>query len=79
MLKIRLTRTGAKHNPHYRVVVADSRAPRDGAIVANLGHYHPTANPAQLVIDQEQARQWLAKGAQPTDTVANLLKQQGIL
>jgi small subunit ribosomal protein S16 len=79
MLKIRLARTGKKNKAQYRVVVADARAPRDGAFVARLGYYDPTADPAVVVIDEEKARYWLGKGAQPTDTVGHLLKKQGVL
>lgn len=79
MLKIRLARVGAKHKPQYRVVVADSRAPRDGAFVERIGNYNPLPDPATVVIDAERARFWLQRGAQPTDTVAHLLRRQGIL
>ena len=79
MLKIRLSRVGAKHNPQYRVVVADSRAPRDGAFIDRLGHYNPIADPAIVVIDEEKALYWLRRGAQPTETVAHLLRRQGVL
>ena len=79
MLKIRLARTGKKNKAQYRVVVADARAPRDGAFVDRLGHYDPTGDPAIVVIDEEKARYWLGKGAQPTDTVGHLLKKQGVL
>ena len=79
MLKIRLARTGKKNIAQYRVVVADARAPRDGAFVDRLGHYDPTVDPAIVVIDEEKARYWLGKGAQPTDTVGHLLKKQGVL
>lgn len=77
-LRIRLKRTGRKKAPHYRVVVAESSSPRDGRFVANLGHYNPRSNPATVVIDQAQARTWLAKGATPTDTVQSLLKRAGV-
>ena len=79
MLKIRLARTGKTNKAQYRVVVADARAPRDGAFVDRLGHYDPTVDPAIVVIDEEKARYWLGKGAQPTDTVGHLLKKQGVL
>ena len=79
MLKIRLARTGSKNHPRYRIVVADARAPRDGAFVERLGHYNPTADPAVVVIDEEKARFWLARGAQPTETVGHLLRRQGVI
>ncbi len=75
MLKIRLRRTGAKKQPRYRVVVAESSAPRDGAYVEVLGWYNPQADPAQVVINTEKAAEWIQKGAQPSDRVAYLLKQ----
>jgi small subunit ribosomal protein S16 len=77
MLSIRLRRTGTTKRPYYRVVVADSRAWRDGAFVEVLGHYDPRRNPAVVKIDLERARHWIAKGAQPSDTVRSLLKRQG--
>jgi small subunit ribosomal protein S16 len=79
LVKIRLRRIGAKKNPSYRIVVADSRAPRDGAFIANIGHYNPLTNPATIVIDQEKALSWLKQGAQPTDTAARLLAKAGII
>jgi small subunit ribosomal protein S16 len=79
MLRIRLTRKGFRNQPHYRVVVADQRAPRDGAFVDIIGHYNPRTDPATLVINEEKARQWLTQGAQPSDAVAKLLRRQGIL
>jgi small subunit ribosomal protein S16 len=78
VLKIRLRRTGAKKQPRYRVVVAESNAPRDGAFVEILGWYNPQADPAQVVINTEKAAQWLERGAQPSDRVAYLLKQAGL-
>ena len=75
MLGIHLRRTGAKKDPHYRVVVADSRAARDGAFVEILGHYHPRYQPAKVVLDVQKTKDWIAKGAQPSDTVKSLLKQ----
>jgi small subunit ribosomal protein S16 len=78
LLKIRLRRTGAKKRPSYRVVVADARAPRDGAFVEILGHYNPLTEPATIVINEERARHWLQHGAQPTDTVVRLLQRAGI-
>ena len=78
MLKIRLRRTGAKKQPRYRVVVAESSAPRDGAYVEVLGWYNPQADPAQVVINTEKAAHWIERGAQPSDRVAYLLKQAGL-
>lgn len=79
MLKIRLRRMGAKKQPFYRIIVADSRAPRDGAFVEELGYYNPTTEPAELKIDNERAQQWMKNGAQPTDTVRGLLKKAGAI
>ncbi len=79
MLKIRLRRVGSKQNPKYRVVVADSRSPRDGRFVENIGHYDPIPDPPALTIDEEKALGWLRKGAKPTDSVAKLLKRSGTL
>ena len=79
MVKIRLRRIGAKKSPSYRIVVADSRAPRDGAFLANIGHYNPLTDPETIVIDQEKAQKWLKSGAQPTDTAARLLAKAGII
>ena len=79
MVKIRLRRTGKKKQPSYRVVVADSRAPRDGAFIENLGHYNPLTEPPTIVIDEEKTLKWLRQGAQPTETVASLLRKLGIL
>lgn len=76
-VKIRLKRIGAKKNPFYRVVVADSRFPRDGRFIEEIGTYDPIANPAKINIDVEKAQQWLKNGAQPTDTVKSLLKKAG--
>jgi small subunit ribosomal protein S16 len=78
-VKIRLKRMGAKKSPFYRVVVADSRSPRDGRFIENLGHYDSTCEPAVINIDEDKAIAWLQKGAQPTDTVKNLLQKAGIL
>jgi len=75
MLKIRLRRMGAKKAPFYRIVVADSRAPRDGAFVEELGYYNPIKDPIELKIDTERAAEWMRKGAQPTDTVRALLRK----
>lgn len=74
MVKIRLRRMGAKKAPFYRVVVADSRYPRDGRFVEEIGYYDPTKEPSVVSIDKEKADKWLANGAQPTDTVKKLLK-----
>lgn len=74
MVKIRLRRIGAKKAPFYRVVVADSRYPRDGRFIEEIGYYDPTKEPSVVSIDKEKADKWLANGAQPTDTVKKLLK-----
>lgn len=79
MLKIRLTRLGAKKAPFYRVVVADSKAPREGRPVDTVGTYDATKNPAIVNIDEEKALAWLGKGAQPTDTVRSLFKKHGVM
>lgn len=77
-VKIRLKRMGAKKKPFYRVVVADSRSPRDGKFIDQIGHYNPMTEPADIKIDEEKAIKWLGNGAQPTDTVKDLFKLQGI-
>lgn len=77
-VKIRLKRTGRKKAPSYRVVVADSRSPRDGRIIENIGWYNPRVEPSAIVINEEKALGWLKNGAQPTDSVASLLKRVGI-
>ena len=74
-VKIRLRRMGAKKNPFYRVVVADSRFPRDGRFIEEIGTYDPSKDPAEVKIDAEKAKKWIANGAQPTDTVRALLKR----
>jgi small subunit ribosomal protein S16 len=79
MVKIRLRRVGTKNQPSYRIVVADSRSPRDGAFINVIGHYNPLTEPATVVIDEEKAMHWLSKGAQPTATVVRLLSQAGII
>jgi len=79
MLRIRLRRTGAKHQASDRVVVADSRAARDGAFVEILGHYNPRDDPPTVVIDEEKTLKWLRQGAQPSDSVGRLLKRLGTL
>ena len=78
MVKIRLRRMGAKKAPFYRVVVADSRYPRDGRFIEEIGTYDPRQNPAAVNIDLERARSWIKDGAQPTDTVRDLLKKAGL-
>ncbi|MBQ9045223.1 MAG: 30S ribosomal protein S16 [Oscillospiraceae bacterium] len=75
MVKIRLRRMGAKKNPFYRIVVADSRAPRDGRCIEELGYYDPLAEGEQIKVDLERAKYWIDNGAQPTDTVRGLLKK----
>ena len=74
-VKIRLRRMGAKKAPFYRIVVADSRYPRDGRFIEEIGYYNPTTEPAILKVDAEKAEKWIANGAQPTDTVRALLKK----
>lgn len=78
-VKIRLKRIGAKKAPFYRVVVADSRYPRDGRFIEEIGTYNPLVNPAEVKIDGEKAAQWIKNGAQPTDTVKALLKKTGVI
>ena len=78
-VKIRLRRMGAKKAPFYRIVVADSRYPRDGRFIEEVGYYDHTKDPSVIKIDEEKAKTWLANGAQPTDTVKALLKIQGIV
>ncbi|MBR0483260.1 MAG: 30S ribosomal protein S16 [Oscillospiraceae bacterium] len=78
-VKIRLRRMGAKKAPFYRVVVADSRFPRDGRSIDEIGYYDPTKEPSVVKIDADKAKDWMKKGAQPTDIVKNLLKKEGIL
>jgi small subunit ribosomal protein S16 len=77
-VKMRLKRMGQKKAPFYRVVVADSRSPRDGRFIEEVGYYDPNQNPSVVKIDEEKAKKWLANGAQPTETVAKLLKVAGI-
>ncbi|MEI3525968.1 MAG: 30S ribosomal protein S16 [Eubacteriales bacterium] len=77
-VKMRLRRMGQKKAPFYRVIVADSRSPRDGRFIEELGYYDPTKEPSVIKIDEELAKKWLANGAQPTETVAKLLKIAGI-
>ncbi|MDD3612559.1 MAG: 30S ribosomal protein S16 [Caldicoprobacterales bacterium] len=78
-VKIRLKRMGAKKKPFYRVVVADSRYPRDGRFIEEIGYYNPNTDPSDVKIDADKAKEWLSKGAQPTDTVRALLKKNGVL
>ncbi len=78
-VKMRLTRLGDKKSPFYRIVITDSRNARDGAYIDKVGHYNPTAQPAEVVIDDNKAKDWLSKGVQPTDTVKQLLIDKGIL
>ena len=78
-VKMRLTRIGKKKTPFYRVVIADARAPRDGRFVEEIGYYNPLTEPAEINIDAEKAKKWIANGAQPTDTVKALLKKSGIV
>jgi small subunit ribosomal protein S16 len=79
MVKIRLRRMGAKKAPFYRFVVADSRFPRDGRFIEELGTYNPLKEPSEVTIDADKVKEWIKNGAQPTDTVKTLLKKQGIL
>ncbi len=79
MVKIRLRRMGAKRAPFYRVVVADSKYPRDGRFIDEIGTYNPMTEPAEVKIDAEKAAKWIANGAQPTDTVKDLFKKNGII
>ncbi|MEW5766899.1 MAG: 30S ribosomal protein S16 [bacterium] len=80
MVKIRLARMGAQHKPYYRIVVADSRMPRDGRFIESIGYYHPVARPVrEIKIDQEKAWEWLRKGAQLTDPVKKIFAQEGVL
>ena len=79
MVKLRLKRMGAKKQPSYRIVAADSRAPRDGRFIEIIGFYNPRSNPVEIKIDEEKALKWLADGAQPTDTVRNIFSKEGIM
>ena len=78
-VRIRLTRVGATKQPTYRVVVADSRSARDSRAIDTIGHYNPRTEPIELNVDEARAKEWLSKGAQPSDTVVRLFKQAGIL
>ena len=77
MLRIRLRRVGAKKHPSYRIVVADSRSPRDGAFVDQVGHYDPMTDPPTIVLNEEKVQEWMLKGAQPSDPVAQILRSRG--
>ncbi len=79
MVKIRLRRLGAKKAPFYRIVVADSRFPRDGRFIEELGTYNPLKEPAEIKVDSDRAKKWISDGAQPTETVRGLLKKAGVL
>ena len=79
MVKLRLKRMGAKKQPSYRIVAADSRAPRDGRFIEILGFYNPRSNPAEIKLDEENILKWLNNGAQPTDTVRSILSKEGIM
>lgn len=79
MVKIRLRRMGAKKAPFYRIVVADSRSPRDGRFIEEIGTYNPMLEPSEFKVDADKVREWMKNGAQPTETVKMLLKKEGIL
>ena len=79
MVKIRLRRIGAKKAPFYRIIVADSRSPRDGKFIEEIGYYNPLVEPSEIKVDAEKAKQWMSNGAQPTDTVRHLLKKAGVI
>ena len=78
-VKIRLKRMGAKKKPFYRIIVADSRSPRDGKFIEELGYFDPLKDPAEVKIDEEKTKKWLSTGAQPTETVKALLKKNGVI
>ena len=78
-VKIRLKRMGSKRNPFYRMVVADSRSPRDGRFIETVGTYNPVTNPAEITIKEDLILDWLSKGAQPSDTVRNILSKEGVM
>ena len=78
-VKMRLTRLGDKKDPFYRIVITDSRKARDGAYIDKVGYYNPTTVPAEIVVDEEKAKDWLKKGVQPTETVKNILVNKGII
>jgi small subunit ribosomal protein S16 len=77
-VRLRLTRVGGKKDPRWRIVVADQRSPRDGRVIETIGHYNAQTDPSTIVLDEERARSWLARGAQPSDTVRKLLRIPGI-
>jgi small subunit ribosomal protein S16 len=77
-VRMRLTRVGSRKNPIWRVVVADQRSKRDGRVIETVGHYNAQTNPSTIVLDEEKIREWLSRGAQPSDTVRKLLRIQGI-
>jgi len=79
MVKIRLRRMGAKKAPYYRIVVADSHFPRDGRFIEEIGTYNPLVEPSEVKVDADRAKDWISKGAQPTDTVKTLLKKAGVI
>jgi len=79
MVKIRLRRMGAKKSPFYRIIVADSRSPRDGRFIEEVGYYNPMTEPITLKVEEEKVQKWLASGAQPTETVKSLLTKSGII
>ena len=78
-VKIRLKRMGSKRNPFYRIVVADSRSPRDGRFIETVGTYNPVVDPAEVKVDEEAVLKWLANGAQPSDPIRNILSKEGIM
>ncbi|MGO0122307.1 30S ribosomal protein S16 [Desulfothermobacter acidiphilus] len=78
-VRIRLKRVGSKNNPRYRIVVADARSPRDGRFIEEIGYYNPVSDPAEIKVDAERAREWLDKGAQPSNTVRHLLVRAGVI
>lgn len=78
-VKIRLRRLGAKKAPFYRIVIADSRYPRDGRFIEEIGYFNPISNPVEIKIDEEKAKKWISNGAQPTETVKSLLKKNNII
>jgi small subunit ribosomal protein S16 len=78
MVRMRLRRVGSRRNPNWRIVIADRRSPRDGRTIETIGHYNPRTDPSVIVIDEERARHWLEHGAQPSRSVATLLRTKGI-
>ena len=78
-VKIRLKRLGEKNSPFYRIIVADSRSPRDGRFIEEIGYYDPTKEPTVVSVDADKAKKWISQGAQPTDTVKTILKKNGVL